>query len=350
MSLNPASPSTSPSAPTARQVSLSLFAAILVIAAAVSIGGTAAYFELRPSSHAGTTVVDDLGRKVSVPTDPGRVIVLAPSVMDLVYRLGLRSSVVAVGCTASLPGGIFNEYSPNQTTLWDLTNASCIADYPTLNTEQIALEHPQVVLASTITSALAVGQLTSVYGIPVVIFAPATLEGIVGDVRIMAQIFPEAASTATALELSLQAVLNNATAWDTNFSNNNVSIPSVLLTYYFDDGGYYTYGPGSFGDSLISLAGGDNIADSVPLLYAEFNASAALADQPQVIVYGTSNDSYLVSGETPADWPAQAPYWSDLNGTEIGVDITLVSEADPSMIYFLPLLMHWLHPTIVPAP
>jgi len=344
---SPATPS-SPS-PRARQVSLTLLAAVIVIAAAVSIGGTAAYFELRPHAPGGTEVVDDLGRAVSVPTDPHRIVVLAPSVMDIVYRLGLRSSVVAVGCDAAETGGIDNEYSPNQTALWGLSNSSCVPDFPSLDTGDVALLGPQLVLASTITSALAVDQLQATYGIPVVVFAPSSVEGIIGDVRIMAQIFPEAASVATPLEAKLADTLANASAWDANFSNNNVSIPAVLLSYYFDPGGYYTYGPGSFGDSLVALAGGDNIASSVPLLYAELNASVALVDQPQVILYGTSNDSYLVSGETPSVWPG-APYWGELGGTKIAVDVTLVTEADPTMILFVPVLMHWLHPTIVPAP
>lgn len=333
----------------ARLVPLTLVAAVVVVAAAVSIGGTAAYYDLRPSSTGGTVVVDDLGRKVSVPIDPHRVVVLAPNVMDIVYRLGLRASVVGVGCTASLPGGILNEYSPNQTSLWSLTNASCVADYPELDTGDVALLSPQVVLASTITSALAVDQLQTTYGIPVVILAPSSVEGIIGDVRIMAQIFPEAQGVATQLEGKLADTLSNATTWDANFSENNVSIPTVLLSYWFDSGGYYTYGPGSFGDSLITLAGGDNIASSVPLLYAELNASVALVDQPQVLLYGTSNDSYLVDGETPSVW-SSAPYWGELDGTKVAVDVTLVTEADPTMILFVPVLMHWLHPTIVPAP
>jgi ABC-type Fe3+-hydroxamate transport system substrate-binding protein len=347
LTLPPASdPGTSPPA---LQVSLAVLAAIVVVAAAVSVGGTAAYFDLRPNSTTGTVVVDDLGRKVVVPPDPDRLVVLAPSVMDIVYRLGLRGSVVGVGCTASEAGGIFNEYSPNQTALWSLTNASCVPDFPALDTGDVALLAPQVVLATTITSALAVDQLTSTYGIPVLVLAPSTLEGIVGDVRLLAQVFPEAQPAATVLEGELGDALANASAWDANFSENDVSFPTVLLSYYFDPGGYYTYGPGSFGDSLIALAGGDNLGASVPLLYAEMNATVALVDQPRIILYGTSNDTYLVLGETPSLWPS-APYWSQLTGQKIAVDVTLLTEPDPTMILFLPALMHWLHPTLVPAP
>ncbi|MCI4336031.1 MAG: ABC transporter substrate-binding protein [Thermoplasmata archaeon] len=350
MSLNPP-----PSPAPRRSLPLVLVVAAILVVAGVSIGGTAAYFDLKGSSSPGPSpssvvVTDDTGRTITAPQNAPRMLVLSPSIMDIVFRLGLREHVVGVGCSPSLTGGILNEYSPNQTMLWGLTNASCVTDYPTLNTEAVANLTPGLVLASTITSQNDVDRLTQTYGIPVVILAPATLDGIVGDVRIVGQLYPAAASNATALESQLGTTLSAATSVDTNLTNTAAPIPSVLLSYYFDSGGYYSYGPGSFGASLIGLAAGDNLAGAVPLLYAEVNATVVLNDQPSVILYGTSwNDPYLVSFETPTVWPT-APYWGQLTGQKIPVDVTLVTEADPSMILLLPLLMHWLHPTLVPTP
>ncbi len=190
------------------------------------------------SDTSNVAIVDDLGRPVTVPLDPQRIVVLAPSIMDIVYRLGLRSAVVGIGCDGTALGGIYNEYSPNQTALWSLSNASCVTDFPELNTGDIALLGPQLVLASTLTSALAVQQLTEVYGLPVVVFAPSSLWGIVADVRTIAEIFPESLSAATQLESSLDEVLANATALDTKLATDHVALPSVLLTYYFDPGAY----------------------------------------------------------------------------------------------------------------
>ena len=320
----------------------------LLLVAGLSIGGTAAYYELRPAGSAGggstVTVVDDLGRTVTTPVDPGRVVVLSPSIVDTLYRLGLRDRIVAVGCTASLEGGIENEYSPNQTAAWGLSNASCLTDFPNLNTEGIANLTPGLVLASTLTSQVAVGQLTDTYHLPVVLLAPTTLEGIVGDVRLVSEIFPSAASASTALEATLESTLATAAGEDANLSTGGGATPGVLLSYYFDAGGYYTYGPGSFGASLIDLAGGSNVASGVPLLYAEMNATAVLDDQPAFVLYGTSwNDPYLVAFETPDVWPT-APYWAQLTGTKIPIDVTEVTEPSPSMILELPHLENLLHP------
>lgn len=352
MSLNGPAPGASPSP---RPLSATVLVALLLVVAGLSVGATAAYFELRPPATAPASnntvqVIDDTGRTVTAPQNAGRVVVLSPSVLDIVFRMGVRDRVVAVGCTPSIQGGILNEYSPNQTSLWGLSNASCVTDYPQLDTERIANLSADLVLASTITPEISVDQLTQTYHIPVVILAPASLDGIVGDVRLAAQLFPVAQANATALESELETTLSAATAVDTNVSTNGLTVPSVLLTYYYDTGGYYSYGPGSFGASLIELAAGDNVAGSVPLLYAEVNATVVLNAQPAFVIYGTSwNDPYLVSFETPSSW-ASAPYWGQLTGTRIPVDVTLVTEADPTMILTLPLMEHWLHPTLVPTP
>jgi ABC-type Fe3+-hydroxamate transport system substrate-binding protein len=345
----------SPPAPGPRQISLTLLVVLLLVAAGVAVVGTAAYFELRPvasgSGAPGTvTVVDDLGRTVVAPSNASRIVVLAPSIMDIVYRLGLRDRVVGVGCTPSLYGGILDEYSPNQTAEWNLSSAMCITDFPSLNTEQVASLNPQLVLASTITSADDVATLVSTYNLPVVILAPATLEGITGDVNLVAQLFPSSRPVATTLDASLEGVLANASAFDNLLSDNATPIPSVLLTYYFDGGGYYTFGPGTFGQSIVDLAAGDSIAAGVPLEYAEMNATVVLADQPAIVVYGTSwNDPYLVSNETPTAWTT-APYWAQLNASKIAIDITVLTEADPTMLLELPWFIHWFHPTLAPAP
>ena len=349
MHLNP-----SPSAPTG--VPPTLVVVAVLVAAGIGTVGSAVYFELRgaPGATAGpqnVTVVDDLGRVVTAPLNASWLVVLAPNVMDIVYRLGLRDRLVGVGCTTSITGGFENEYSPNQTALWDLSPSLCVTDYPALDTEKVAELAPGLVLASTITSASDVETLATTYHLPVVLLAPSTLEGIVGDVELVARLYPGVQPNATALEASLQRTLSNATAIDTNLSTNNDSIPSVLVTYGFYAGTYYTYGPGTFGQSLVDLAGGSSISSGVPLEYFGMNASVVLWDEPTVILYGTSwNDPYLVAGQTPAVWSSNAPYWAQLSGTKIPLDVTLLTETDPTMVLSLPWFLHYLHPTIVPVP
>jgi len=339
-----------PSPAPAGTVSRTLLVVAILVTAGVAVSATAIAFDLQSHSTR-VTVVDDLGRQVDAPINSSRIVVLAPSVMDLVYRLGLRDRVVGIGCTVDEAGGMQDEYSPNQTALWGLSPSMCIADYPSLDTERVAFLDPQVVLASTITSDADVSTLVDAYGIPVVVLAPTTLGGIVGDVALLAQLFPGAASAATSLETLLERTIVNATNFDTNLSDDGAPIPSVFLTYGFYGGEYYTFGPGTFGQSLVDLAGGDSLSAGLPLEYAGVNASVILLDEPQVILYGTSwNDPYLVGNLTPAVWASSAPYWSQLNGSKIPIDVTLLTEPDASMVLALPWYLYYLHPTLAPYP
>jgi iron complex transport system substrate-binding protein len=364
MTLNPSSATPAP------RVAPAVFVVALLVVAGVAIAGTAAYFEVHPvrtttpaasttppSSQNNTsqpkgptteTIVDDLGRRVTVPLNASRIVVLAPSILDIVYRLGLGADVVGLGC-APTEYGLLSVYSPNQTSLWGLTPSMCINDFPTLNDQAVANDSPGLVLASTITSASDVTTLTETYNLPVVLLAPSGLQGIVGDVALVASMYPDNAR-ALPLEVSLDDALTNASNLDTNLSDNGDAIPNVLLAYYFDGGGYYTYGPGTFGESLIELSGGSNVAGGAPLTYFEMNGSVVLDDEPSVVVYGTSwNDPALVGGETVQNWTT-APYWSQLNGTLHAIDVTLITEADPTMILALPLFEYWLQPTLQTSP
>ena len=367
MSLNPGP--TSPPTPS-RSIAPAVFVATLLVVTGVGIAGTAAYFELHPNRTTTNTVVnvpvyhnttnnrtiapthetlvDDLGRRVIVPLNATKLVVLAPSILDILYRLGLGGDVVGIGCTPTA-SGLLSAYSPNQSALWGLKASECLNDFPTLDDQGIANDSPQIVLASTITSAADVEALNTTFRLPVVLLAPSSLQGIVGDVALVASMYPDNAKAAP-LQAALDAVLANASSLDTNLSDNGYPIPSVLLTYYFDGGGYYTYGPGTFGETLIELAGGSDVASGVPLTYFEMNASVVLNDEPQVVIYGTSwNDPALVSDETPSNW-TQAPYWSQLNGSVHAIDVTVVTEADPTMIFALPLFEYWLQPALQPTP
>ncbi len=355
MSLNTSPP---PESDSRRRVPGALIVVAILVIAGIAVVGGAVYWELHPPTHpiAGptVTVVDDLGRTVVVSENPSRIVVLAPSIMDIVYRLGLRDRVVGVGCDAGIPGGLLNEYSPNQSALWNISAGLCISDYPSLDVDELLNLSPEAVFAPTYTSAAAVEEISVTFGIPVVMLNPTTLQGIVSDVQLVTSIFPVVQGNGTALEAALDDQLVSAANFDSNLSTNGNALPTVLLTYYFDSGGYYTYGPDSFGQSLIDALGAVNVAGTTPLLYFELNGSVVLNDSPEIILYGTSwNDPWLVENETPAQWASPssgAPYWSQLNGTKVALDVTLVSEPDPTLIFELPVLLHIVHPTLYPSP
>jgi iron complex transport system substrate-binding protein len=321
-----------------------LFAVALLAVAGVAVAGTAIAYELiRPGPAGSLTLTDDLGRTVSVPRDPGRVVVLSPSIMDSMYRLGLRSHVVGVDCYAASFGGLSADYSPDQVALWNLSQSMCVQVGPTFNVESLLNLTPQLVLASTIVSVAVVEEISITYKIPVVMLQPPTLSGIEIDVSLLGSVFGVGAA-ATQLNDQLQIELAAATAVEANLTNAGTPFPTVLVTYFTDSNGYWTFGPGTFGESLIELASATSISATSTLPYPELSGEVVLVANPNYIVYGTGFGLTLSSYSS-------APFWGNLNATHngnaYGMNSNYLTEPDPTMILDgLPELITLFHPGV----
>jgi iron complex transport system substrate-binding protein len=319
--------------------------AILVVCG-LTVTATAAYFELKPTSASpGTvTVTDDLGRTVAVPADPTRVAVLSPSITDSMVDLGLRDRIVAVDCYAGAFGGLTADYTASQIAQWNLTSSMCVQAAPQLSIEQLLNATPDLVLVSTIVSESAIEEVSTTYHLPVLVLQPSTLGGIIVDVELLAQVF-HVGAPAESLVAALQTHLAQAASVGANLSANGTALPTVMLTYYADSAGYWTYGPGTFGDSLISLVSAVSISAGQTLPYPEMSGPQVLVANPWGIIYAVGFGVNLTIFQ-------QAPYWSSLSAVGAdrvwGMDSTLLTEADPTMILEgIPQLLGLLHPTAV---
>jgi iron complex transport system substrate-binding protein len=338
--------------PPRRSVSFAVVVVVIVVVAGAAVGSTAVYYSLHPFSgspahgNSTVTVIDDLGRSVTVIANPSRVVVLGPSIVDAMVLLGLRSSIVGVDCSSSAFGGILGDYTPAQVADWNLSSAMCITAYPALDPPQILNLTPQVVLAASIVSESEMESFQATYGIPVVILAPSTMGGITYDVQLLTTIF-STGSVGSHLIQELQRTIQQAESFVTNLTDNGTALRSVLLTYYVVPSGgyagYSTFGPGSFGQSLLDLAGGVNIAGATNEgQYPSLSGSQVLSANPSAIVagygFGVTNQSY---GSGP-DWSS---FPAVVHGNVSYVDVTYMTEADPTMILWIPTLAHILYPT-----
>lgn len=325
--------------PSPRLVPLTWVVVIVLVATGVGISLTAVLTGLAGSTSASgpITVTDDLGRTVEVPSDPARVAVLSPSIMDSMYRLGLRSHVVAVDCYAASFGGLSEDYSPDQVALWNLSDSMCVQIGPTFVPSMLVDLAPQLVLASTIVSIADVEEITDQVHVPVVMLQPPTLSGILVDDSLIGEIFG-VEGAASALNAQLSTELYRAT----NVTSAASTFPSVLLTYSVDANGYWTFGPGTFGESLLELTGAVGLGASAGLPYPELSPAQVLSADPTWVVYGVGfglNESTYAAG----------PDWSSLpavqNGNVSGIDSNWITEPDPTMILeAVPTLLGLFHP------
>lgn len=318
---------------------------LAMVVAGSATAGTAAYFTL---SHAASTscatspspgnlsIQDDLGRCTLVPFAPHRVAVLSPSILDIIYRLGLRADVVGVDCYAAADGGLSDDYSPDQVTLWNLSASMCVQIGPTFAPETLANLTPDLVLASTIDPLPAIETVTTEAHTPLLVLQPSTLLGILSDVTLVAEIFG-VSSGARALNSALSAELTAAA-----LARGTGSWPTALLTYYADQNGYWTYGPGTFGDSLLAATGATSVSGAATVPYPELAPSQILTADPTWIVYGVGFGLDLSTY-------AAGPHWSDFNAVKTNhtaaINSNWLTEPDPSMILSgIPALLALFHP------
>jgi len=291
--------------------------AVLAFSAGYYVGATV------PDEKTSFTIVDDYGRAVTLNGVPQRIVSVAPTPTEILFAVGAGDQVVGVDDYSDYPA--------------ETANITKVGSY-TLNLEAIVALQPDLIVASDLVPVSQLDQLRS-QGIPYVIFADRTLEDIFKTIRLAGVItgnVEQADALATSLQERVEAVKSKTLA-------ENVSKPRVYLEYY----PLWTYGPGSFGDDLIMLAGGENIAHNTSSEYPNVASEFVIAQDPEIIVYTTG----VMSTTTPDEIASRAG-WENITavvqGKVFGIDDNLVSRYGPRIVDGLEELAAIIHPELFP--
>lgn len=267
------------------------------------------------------TIVDDYGRAVTIDGIPQRIVSVAPTPTEILFAVGAGGQVVGVDDYSDYPA--------------EAANLSKVGSY-TLNIEAIVALQPDLIVASDLVPRAQLEQLSS-QGIPYVLFADRTIEDVFKTIRLAGVItghVSEADSLASALSERVDAVKAKTLA-------PNVTTPKVYVEYY----PMWTYGPGSFGDDLISIAGGINVAHNASSEYPEVTNEYIIAQNPEVIVYTTG-----VMSTTTKYSIVTRPGWENISAVETdhiySIDDNLLSRYGPRIVDGLEQLAAIIHPEL----
>lgn len=301
---------------------------VLVVALTAVAAFTGGYFvgAMVADTGEGFTVVDDYGRTVTLAAIPERIVSIAPSPTEILFAIGAGPQVVGV-----------DNYSDYPEETLSLTK---VGDY-TLNLETIASLQPDLIVGGDLVPLAQLEQLES-QGIPYVLLADRTLEDVLKTVRLAGVItghVAEADEVADALSERIDAV--KAKTLDPS-----VVKPRVYIEYD-EFMGLWTYGPGSFGDDLITAAGGVNIAHNTSSEYPMVESEFVIAQNPEVIVYTTGPWSTLTE-DTYIDRPGWDVIDAVIDGNIHGMDANLISRYGPRIVDCLELLAEIIHPELYP--
>ena len=267
------------------------------------------------------SIVDDYGRAVTLNGVPERIVSVAPTPTEILFAIGAGGQVIGVDDYSDFPAAA--------------ANLAKVGAFP-LNVESIVALEPDLIVSSDLVPRGQLDQLEA-QGIPYVIFADRTLEDVFKTIRLAGVItghVSEADALAQSLSNRVEAVTNKTLAA-------GVPAPDVYVEYY----PMWTYGPGSFGDDLIKLAGGRNIAENTSSEYPEVTSEFVIAKDPQIIVYTVG----VMSTTTPESIGAREG-WSNIRAVVQGdiysVDDNLLSRYGPRIVDGFEQLAEIIHPEL----
>ncbi|HVA92704.1 MAG TPA: cobalamin-binding protein [Chloroflexota bacterium] len=267
-------------------------------------------------------VVDDAHTTLTLSTPPRRIIALAPNVTEILFSLGLGSRVVGVSTASYYPPAALK-----LPVIYTLNG-------PIL--EKILALKPDLLISASLVPQITVNKLRSLH-LKVLVTNPHDIAGILHDITLVgdaAGVPGVAAKEVTGLQRRINAVTAAV-----------APLHSRPTVFYELDKTLYTVGHGSFMDSLITMAGGDNIAAGVNNPYPQLSAEALLADNPQVILLGDA-----AYGITVASVSAR-PGWSAISAVEhhrvYPFNDDLASRPGPRIVDGLEQLARLLHPGLV---
>jgi iron complex transport system substrate-binding protein len=300
------------------------YMAWIALAVAVSsvIAFTGGYYAGAISTEGDSILlVDDYGRTIKLDSLPERIVSTAPTPTEMLFAVGAGDLVVGVDSYSDYPA--------------EVANITKVGDY-TLSTEVIVSLQPDLIVSSDLVPISQL-ELLEDQGIPFVILATRTLDDVLKDLRLVGILtghVDEANELADELEDRIEAVTSKTQAAD-------LVKPRVYLEYY----PFWTYGPGSFGDDLIALAGGINIAENTSSEYPMLTSEFVIAQDPEVIVYTVG---YMTT--TTADEISSRPGWDVITAVSEGnihsMDDNLLSRYGPRIVDGLEDLAALLHPDL----
>jgi iron complex transport system substrate-binding protein len=207
-------------------------------------------------------LTDELGRHVTVPEHPQRIICLAPSITETVYALGAGEAVVGISDYTEFPAEALAKPS-----VGDLINPSV---------EKILDLHPDLVLASIEVNRRETVEHLQELGIPVFVVNPKGLDGIVSSIGHLGNAIDHVAD-AGALMKRLEEKRKSIKA-----KVQGQPRPSVFVVIWYDP--VITIGNKAFITEVISEAGGRSATADISQAWPQISLEEVLRRSPDIIL------------------------------------------------------------------
>lgn len=293
---------------------------IFVVLLSLLVGAVAG---CQPQFQPGT-YTDDADRTVSINEIPERIVSHVPSITETLFALGLGEKVVGVSDYGNYPE--------------DAKSKPSVGNYFDPSIENIVALDPDLVLTDGHSENIK--QLDSL-GITYLVIDPKDIDGIFRDIELLGKV--------TGMEGRASKLINDMEKEMSRVLNRVKDAPRVRVFYVFDAtdlNNPWTAGPGSFVDSLINMAGGENIAAKTVSAWVKFSIEAVVAADPEIIMIDASHGTAVI---TPAKL-REHPAWREITAVKEDriylIDGDLVNRSGPRIIQGLEEMARIVHPEL----
>jgi iron complex transport system substrate-binding protein len=270
------------------------------------------------------TYTDDMGRAVSIQKSPERIVSHVPAITEILFALRLGDKVVGVSDFCDYPEEAKSKQS--------------VGSYFNPSIERIVALNPDLVLTDGHSEG--VKQLDSL-GIALLVIDPKDFDGIFRDIELIGQ--------ATGTEARAKKLVDQMKADVARITNRVKGAQKVKAFYVIDAtdlNNPWTAGPGSFVDSLINMAGGENVAAKAVAPWVQFSIEQLVNADPEVIILPAKHGTAFTAPEVLQGHPV----WRQITAVKQDrihtIDSDLVDRSGPRIVQGLEEIAKILHPEL----
>ncbi len=214
-----------------------------------------------------TTIIDDLGRKVAVASEPTRIVSLVPSSTEIIFAIGAGSKIVGV-----------TRYDKHPQELVDMVKKGEVAVVgggfdPDI--EKIVAMKPDLILANGPSQRSALARFEEL-GLTVVYSNPKDIVSLLVNIRLLGNVTNSAAG-AEKLVMDLKQKIEV-------LSGKVKDRPRVRVYVELASDPLISASKGSFVDELVVVAGGVNVFQNMSALFPTVSSEAVIVLNPEVII------------------------------------------------------------------
>ncbi len=271
-------------------------------------------------SVSGTDFTDAVGRRVSIPESPRRIISLVPSVTEILFKLGLEKQLVADTDACTYPAAA--QKLPK------------VGNYAEPSLEAILLHKPDLVIAAADINRPALIHRLELLKIPVFVIHPRTVAETLSTIETLGLICGRAQQgkqLAASLRRRIEKLQKQIAGRPRPTTLGCVMLRPLTVA-----------GPETLVDNIIGIAGGINVVPAGPSRYPTWNSEALLAANPQTIIVST-----YPGQPDPEEYFSR---WPQLRAVKekriIRIDADWIHRPGPRLILGIEALARGLHPGI----